>query len=140
MRLPSYGATPAFTLEQRLDTLANLLPNLADPSNGLASRILQGPVITFHTRDDWTLIATPHRDQHLRPLCELWGQSRCRSRGEIDSHLLHRDHHLRVHAATRIRAGRDRSCLARIHQEVEPRRRYLRPSGIVDAREQHGRH
>jgi len=53
--------TPSFAVEERLDTLADLVTNLADLSERFALRILQRPVVAFQARDDWALIATSHR-------------------------------------------------------------------------------
>ena len=59
---PTSGLTPPFVLEERLDALSNLVPNLPDPSERSALGILQRPIIAFQTRHDWTLVPTPHRD------------------------------------------------------------------------------
>jgi len=64
-------STPALLGEEGLDSLADLVTNLADPGDRFALRILEGPIVPFHARHDRTLITASHRDQCLRLLRQL---------------------------------------------------------------------
>src|SRR5205807_806053 len=58
-------------------------------------------------------------------------------RGQVDADLAHRGEDLGVDALARLRSGGDRPGLRGIGEGVEERRRHLRATGVVDAREDH---
>ena len=64
-------SAPALRVEELDDPIANLVANPRTCSSGLALGILQRPVVAPQTGNDRTLIAAPHRDQHLSPLRQL---------------------------------------------------------------------
>jgi len=115
----------SFAAEQSGHAVPHVVADLAHARDRFPLRILERPVIASQPRHDRALLATPHRDQHLRAAGEIVGQLLRRSIGEIDVDLAHRFQHLRVHARPRIGARRDRARLRRISQRVEPRRRHL---------------
>jgi hypothetical protein len=125
----------AFLHEKGLDSRAYVVANRADPTERLALRILERPVIAPHAWNVRALVATTHRDQQLRLSREIRGEPPRPHAAQVDPFLPHDCDDLWMNALPWIRSGRKRLGLRGIRQLVEQCSRHLRATGIMNARE-----
>jgi hypothetical protein len=55
---------PAVSVDQLLHASTDLVADRSEGLERLSLGVLERPVVPLHTRNDWTLVAAPHCDQH----------------------------------------------------------------------------
>jgi hypothetical protein len=131
---------PRLPGDQRLDAIQDVVTDRPDPLGRLPLRVVERPVDAQRAWHYRTLVATPHRDEHLRLIRDLRRQPGHGRIREVDPDLQHRVDDFRMDCGPGIGSGGDRPRLGGIREHVEPGRGHLGSAGIVDAREQHGLH
>src|SRR5207237_9650631 len=108
----------------------DVVPNGAHLVYGFAIRIGEIPVDVFLPWDVRTLIATPHRHHHIRPLAKIVGQFLWPSQRQVDAPLAHHVDDNRVDVLRRSRARRA-SLVAAVGGTLEEGLTHLRPARIL---------
>jgi hypothetical protein len=127
-------------IQERLDSLANRIANPSHVVGWFAAGVRERPILTRNPRRDGTLFAASHGDQQSCASSQIRGQETRTGVAQIDADLLHRIDDLAVDTICRVSAGGDCPDQVWPSHLVEEGSRHLRPTGAVNAGEDHSLH